>query len=561
MRESGAVARSLKTGMRLVVLAAVLSACGSAAQAQCVGDCQGDGSVTINDLILGVNIALGSQPATACPAFQNAQGQVDIAQLIKGVNNALGGCLAESTATATATSPDTPTISATPAASATHTSAATATSTATHTTAAPTATAMQTSASTATLTATGESTATATATSVSTATVTQSPTPSSTPTVTATASATATATVTKTPTETAVPVGELVAGHAAIVSAGLRSVQAVIAAVVAQDTHSVVALQKVSSPVDVGADAMRVAAANMCSVSGTSQRSCMEMGSGNDKSIHLLLDADSCVVAGASGETAQFNGKITLDSNPSAVGTCDPLAFLSGMYQVGDPDAPGGTAPLEVVFRDAFLEPTLTVSAALSGLVSIGIPPPPSCLVATLTLTLEGDITSQLADSSGSPSIQVNFVDSGLTVDMITYNADCVPLSYRLKFNGPVNFTLSEPAPALVITSGEEIVTSFSVDFTDLFLNQHITSGSVTTEISGRMSSDCFGGDVDVATLDSVVVGAGDVCPNAGQLSLTSSAGPAAVTYAGSQVTVVQGGSEKVFPSCLALDLVNCIPQ
>jgi len=44
------------------------------------GDCGGDGMVTINDLILGVNIALGNLPADDCPAFQNAQGNVDIAQ-------------------------------------------------------------------------------------------------------------------------------------------------------------------------------------------------------------------------------------------------------------------------------------------------------------------------------------------------------------------------------------------------------------------------------------------------------------------------------------------------
>ena len=58
----------------------------SAAQAQtCVGDCGGTGMVRINDLILGVNIALGLQPTTACPAFQNSDREVDIAQLIKGV--------------------------------------------------------------------------------------------------------------------------------------------------------------------------------------------------------------------------------------------------------------------------------------------------------------------------------------------------------------------------------------------------------------------------------------------------------------------------------------------
>jgi len=80
----------------------------SAAAAQtCVGDCADIGLVRINDLIIGVNIALGLQPTTACPAFQNDQGQVDIAQLIKGVGNALNGCRleVEPTATATNTSP------------------------------------------------------------------------------------------------------------------------------------------------------------------------------------------------------------------------------------------------------------------------------------------------------------------------------------------------------------------------------------------------------------------------------------------------------------------------
>jgi hypothetical protein len=66
---------------------------------------------------------------------------------------------------------------------------------------------------------------------------------------------------------------------------------------------------------------------------------------------------------------------------------------------------------------------------------------------------------------------------------------------------------------------------------------------------------------VQIATIDPIVVGADDVCPNAGQLSLTSFAGPATVSYQGSQVTVVEGGSQKIFPSCFAVMLVTCIPQ
>jgi hypothetical protein len=59
----------------------------------CVGDCNGDGEVTVNDLILGVNIALGNQPVSACPAFDpSGDGMVGIGELIQGVNNALDGC-------------------------------------------------------------------------------------------------------------------------------------------------------------------------------------------------------------------------------------------------------------------------------------------------------------------------------------------------------------------------------------------------------------------------------------------------------------------------------------
>ena len=70
--------------------------------AACVGDCGGDGMVSISDLVTGVNIALGSLPITACPAFdcQN-NGMVPINCLVQGVNNALGGCPATPVPTGT----------------------------------------------------------------------------------------------------------------------------------------------------------------------------------------------------------------------------------------------------------------------------------------------------------------------------------------------------------------------------------------------------------------------------------------------------------------------------
>ncbi len=62
--------------------------------APCVGDCDGDLQVSISELILGVNIALGNTMLSACPTFdRNGDGQVSIDELIGAVNAALNGCI------------------------------------------------------------------------------------------------------------------------------------------------------------------------------------------------------------------------------------------------------------------------------------------------------------------------------------------------------------------------------------------------------------------------------------------------------------------------------------
>jgi cysteine-rich repeat protein len=62
-----------------------------AAHAQCVGDCNDDGQVAINELIVGVNIALGASAVTSCPSFDtNSDESVAINELISAVNIALG---------------------------------------------------------------------------------------------------------------------------------------------------------------------------------------------------------------------------------------------------------------------------------------------------------------------------------------------------------------------------------------------------------------------------------------------------------------------------------------
>jgi hypothetical protein len=60
---------------------------------QCTGDCADDGTVTIDELITGVNIALGVLPIGDCPELDaDGSSTVTVDELIRGVNNALVGC-------------------------------------------------------------------------------------------------------------------------------------------------------------------------------------------------------------------------------------------------------------------------------------------------------------------------------------------------------------------------------------------------------------------------------------------------------------------------------------
>jgi len=59
----------------------------------CVGDCGGDGAVTVNELLVMVNVALGNAEATACaPGDANGDGAITIDEILRAVNDALNGC-------------------------------------------------------------------------------------------------------------------------------------------------------------------------------------------------------------------------------------------------------------------------------------------------------------------------------------------------------------------------------------------------------------------------------------------------------------------------------------
>jgi hypothetical protein len=59
----------------------------------CAGDCDGDGRVTVDELVTGVNIALDRAAIDACRALDtDSDGRVTVDELVRAVGNLLRGC-------------------------------------------------------------------------------------------------------------------------------------------------------------------------------------------------------------------------------------------------------------------------------------------------------------------------------------------------------------------------------------------------------------------------------------------------------------------------------------
>lgn len=83
------------------------------ARADCTGDCDGSGEVTIDEIVTLVNIALESAAASSCAAGdRDSDGSIAIDEIIAAVNAALSACPPMATATPTPTATPEPTCPA-----------------------------------------------------------------------------------------------------------------------------------------------------------------------------------------------------------------------------------------------------------------------------------------------------------------------------------------------------------------------------------------------------------------------------------------------------------------
>ena len=85
--------RSEKIGAALLGACWMLFVTNMALAIPCTGDCDGDEVVRIDELVTGIDIALGGTAASACEALACPQlGGAVLTCLIAAVNNALSGC-------------------------------------------------------------------------------------------------------------------------------------------------------------------------------------------------------------------------------------------------------------------------------------------------------------------------------------------------------------------------------------------------------------------------------------------------------------------------------------
>jgi outer membrane protein assembly factor BamB len=85
--------RAIEQGWAVGLLTAALLCAVARPSVACVGDCDGNGRVSVAELVRGVSIALGTATVDLCEALDNDRdGAIVVNELVRGVNKALSSC-------------------------------------------------------------------------------------------------------------------------------------------------------------------------------------------------------------------------------------------------------------------------------------------------------------------------------------------------------------------------------------------------------------------------------------------------------------------------------------
>ena len=438
-----------------------------AAAGGCPGDCNGDGAVTVNELIRGVNIALGAAPLEACRELDaDGNGEVTINELITAVNAVLTSCPEVPTATPTVTTTSVPTPTVPPSASAT--------------------------ASPSQTVAPSESpipTAIPSDTPTPANTVTASPTETSTP--TETAEAVPTATVTETPD----PAGEAIARSVALLqrtTTAFLTLPNLLSAILGHNFGSGTAgLTFEIGPVDFE-----------CGAGGGGSVTCSQDLIERDP-LPPILDAphyrfvlDQCAATPGEGRTLTLDGTVMLRGEVGDV--CGTIPG-SGTVTLADVTAVVAGSGGRSTARFAAVEARVDLGCSAVEC---------ECSYDTARMTVAGAITVNLAAADGEPvsATGVEFGTSEIQLTVHHFADACVPDMYSMRVEGGVQ---------LGSDGGQ-----FEGTFSGFVLRADASSGTDLLEVSGEVRSDCVAKPIDFSTTEMVQLPPGAACPVGGTLAV-----------------------------------------
>lgn len=567
----------------LVAATLVFAAAGAPSwAAACPGDCDGDGEVTVDELVRGVAIALGLEELAGCPAFDiGGDEAVTVDEILQAVNAALVGCpratatpsprvtasetptvavpasvpasetptvapspSGTATGTATVVASETPTFAPSPSASAVATPSATATApltaSATATPPAATATGTPTFAGSETPTAAETETPSQTATVSPTPDETTPPTPSlpststTTPGATATPSPTATALPTFTETPVPTPSPAPTAGDAAALAR--RSAGTIL---ITTDVFLAVPELLATLASVPGFTAAGVPFTFPCPAGGTFSASCTRAPTGPPPGLgppRHVMTFDSCAAL-TSERTLTADGSIVTIGGPgdTCTETGDELAF--------EVDA------LSFVLAGQSLTSTVAIGDLSGGLTLSGARS--DCGSAVIAADLTGSIAASGTIGAGpAVSVEATFAGTEFAVDVAAYDASCAPADFAMVVEGVVGFAAAGRA--------------FTVTYANYRMEAEVGDGVTSVEIDGDVQSECLGEAVRYTTAAALQVPVGLDCPSGGPVLVVGPNATDAVMYGDGAVAIDVGNdgtSDDSISSCRAPELYECVGE
>lgn len=534
----------------------------------CPGDCDGDGAVTVDEILRGVALALGAPDSDPCPSFdRDADGEVTVDEILQAVNAALLGCpplpsmtptpepspTAAPPASPTASSaPDptqspspsptdavtpsaTPSTSATPIPTSTQSPSPAATLEPSTTPVSPsqTSTPIATASSTraATSTPVGTQVASPTVTATASASPASTPTPSSTPSASSTASSTATPSATSSATRTATPTQT--APNPALVA------QRVVAAL-SLSTDIFLAIPELLTTL---ARVPEFTAAGIpfelpCPAGGTFAASCTQEPNGMPPvpgpAQHRMTFQDCAANSG--GRTLTLVGGIELLGTPDATCSLPGSSFAIGVGRLAFTTNDDVTES-SVVLED--LAGTLDIGAT-AGL----------CGPADMAAQISGSITAGTVVQEQLLAIaQATFANTRFAIAQDEFDPQCLPHRSEIVVVGPISF--------------DGFGDSAAIAFEDYRLDLRREAGSSTLSIAGALSSPCLGGHSSVSTVAPLGLADGLDCPAGGTLDLALPFADVRVSFVEGALRIdtnLDGQADATFPTCRETSALSCQP-